>query len=128
MENKSTELAHKPPFCKADVRRCFTFLKSDEYPNGAIKITKEDALKLQGIGWYVSFHTDYYLNFIGCNFKGLEIGFCNWMSNLDAVINTPEVGYYSDSWGESVKFKSQECLDSFVDTIYNLVWLSKNNA
>ena len=113
---------------KTDVRRCFTFFKSDEYPNGAIKVTKEDALKLQEIGWLVNFHTDYYLNFIGCNFKGLEIGFCNRMSNLDAVISTPEVGYYSESWGETVKFKSQECLDAFVDTISNLVWLSKNNA
>jgi hypothetical protein len=26
MENKSTELAHNPPFCKTDVRRCI-----DEY-------------------------------------------------------------------------------------------------
>ena len=121
-------IADNPHLHKTDVRRCFTFFKSDEYPNGAIKLTKEDALKLQEIGWSVNFHTDYYLNFIGCNFKGLEIGFCNWMSNLDAVISTPEVGYYSDSWGEAVKFKSQDCLDAFVDTISNLVWLSKNNA
>ena len=121
-------ISDNPHLHKTDVRRCFTFFKSDEYPNGAIKVTKEDALKLQEIGWSVNFHTDYYLNFIGCDFKGLEIGFCNWMSNLDAVISTPEVGYYSDSWGEAVKFKSQECLDSFVDTISNLVWLSKNNA
>ena len=112
----------------ADVRRCFTFYKSDEYPNGAIKLSKEDALKLQKNGWSVNFHTDYYLNFIGCNFNGLEIGFYNWMSNLDAGISTPEVGYYSDCWSETVNFKSQECLDVFVNTISNLVWLSKNIA
>lgn len=113
---------------QTSVRRCFTFSKSEEYPEGAIQISKENALKLQKNGWSVNFHTDYYLNFIGCNFKGLEIGFCNWTTNLNAVINTPEVGYYGDSWGEMVKFKNQECLDNFIDTISNLVWLSKNNA
>lgn len=113
---------------KTDVRRCFTFYKSDEYPSGTIKLSKEDALRLKEIGWSVNFRTDYYLNFIGCNFNGLEIGFYNWMSNLDAGVSTPEVGYYSDSWSETIKFKSQECLDVFVDTISNLVWLSKNNA
>jgi len=120
--------ADNPHLYKTDVRSCFTFFKSDEYPNGAIKVTKEDALKLQEIGWSVDFHTDYYLNFIGCNFEGLEIGFCNWMHNLDAVICTPEVGYDSEAWGETVKFKSQDCLDAFVDTISNLVWLSRNNV
>ncbi len=118
----------QPEYCQTDARRCFTFFKSDEYPNGAIKVTKEDALKLQEIGWVVDFHTDYYLNFIGCNFNGLNIGFSNWMHSLDAVISTPEVGYYEDSWVEVVKFKSQDCLDAFVYTISNLVWLSKNNA
>ncbi len=113
---------------KTDVRRCFTFFKSDEYPNGSIKITKEDALKLQKKGWEVKFHTENYLSFIGCNFNGLEIGFCNWMTNLDAIITTPEVGYYGDSWLERVKFKNKECLYTFIDTISNLVWMSKNNA
>jgi hypothetical protein len=123
-----TEYNKNKALSQTSVRRCFAFLKSDEYPNGAIKITKEDALKLQKEGWEVNFHTENYLNFIGCNFNGLEIGFCNWMTNLDAIITTPEVGYYGDSWLERVKFKSQDCLDNFVDTISNLVWLSKNNA
>ena len=128
MEQETSKQAETKALSIADVRRCFTFYKSDEYPNGAIKLSKEDALKLQKNGWSVNFHTDYYLNFIGCNFNGLEIGFYNWMSNLDAGISTPEVGYYSDSWSETVKFKSQECLDVFIDTISNLVWLLKNNA
>lgn len=128
IDSTNIDLAHSPSFYQALVRRCFTFYKSDEYPNGAIKLLKEDALKLQEIGWSVDFHTDYYLTFIGCNFNGLEMGFYNWMSNLDAGISTPEVGYYSDCWDKTVRFKSQDCLDVFVDTISNLVWLSKNNA
>ena len=37
-------ITDNPHLHKTDVRRCFTFYKSDEYPNGAIKISKEDAL------------------------------------------------------------------------------------
>lgn len=104
----------------------FIFSKSAEYPNGAISITKENILKLQELGWEVNFHTDYYLNFIGCNFNGLEIGFYSYTNNLDAGISSPEVGYYSDCWSETVEIKSQNCLDVFVNTISNFVWLSKN--
>lgn len=128
MEQETSKQTKTKALSIADVRRCFTFYKSDEYPNGAIKLSKEDALRLKKIGWSVCFRTDYYLNFIGCNFNGLKIGFYNWMSNLDAGVSTPEVGCYSDGWSETIKFKSQECLDVFIDTISNLVWLSKNNA
>jgi hypothetical protein len=45
-------IAEKPHLNKTDVRRCFTFFKSDEYPNGAIKVTKstkhlDEILKLK---------------------------------------------------------------------------------
>jgi len=107
------------------VKNLFKFIKSDEYPNGAIHIKKDDALKLQELGWRVSFHTDYYYNAISGNFKGLEIGFGGWEGNLDISISTPEVGYYSDCWQETIKVNSQEDLDKLVAFIHSMIELSK---
>lgn len=110
---------------KKEIKGLFKFRKSKEYPNGAVEISKDSALKLQELGWKVSFHTDYYYNFIGGEFKGLQIGFGAWDENLEISISSPEVGYYSDSWCEPIKVNSQKDLDKLVEFIHNMVELSK---
>jgi len=95
---------------EVDIKKCFTFGVSEEYPKGFVSITKENAEKLGEYGWYVNFHTDYYLNFLGVNFKGQSIGFGSWMDNLSSYI---QCEYYY----EEIKIRNQEQLDAFIDYI-----------
>lgn len=102
-----------------EIFECFTFGYSDEYPSGYVAITKENVEKLQNHGWNVSFHTDYYLNFIGADVIGLDISFGGWMDNLTAYFNT------SDEYQEIVKFNDREHLDRFIQFIESAVQFSK---
>lgn len=101
-------------------------IPTNDKPNGAIVCTREDLEVLKAKGWVVSMHHDTsYSNFIGADLNGLKVGFCSYLDNLCPDINTPEVGYYSDSWNGDVYIKSQEDLDKFIQMIDCMVYLSK---
>jgi len=112
MVNFFVSLYHKIKLntMKVDIKKCFTFGVSEEYPNGFVSITKENAEKLSKHGWEISFHTGYYLNFLGVKFKGQLIGFGSWMDNLSTFIKY-------DEYQEEINIRSQEQLDKFIDYI-----------
>lgn len=105
MNNTDTNQAEQ--LNETAVMRCFNFGYNDEYPNGFVSITKENAEKLQKHGWNVSFHTDYYLNTINVNYKSFSIGFGSWMQNLSAFIET-------NGYEEIVEIKNIEQLEGFL--------------
>ena len=92
------------------------FSKTDEYPNGTISVTKEDAIELKNLGWSVDFHTDYYLNFLGVTYNGIEFGFRAWMDHLKVIINNRYAEHY-----EEIFIDNEEELKYFIETIDNLV-------
>jgi hypothetical protein len=101
---------------------------TDNYPLGSIAFAVEDLHELQDKGWEVNMHTPYYANFIGVNLNGLKIGFCNYMDSLETLLETPEVGYYSDSWQGDVQINSQQELDWFIAMIDNAAKLKNTKT
>ena len=105
---------------KINVRKCFSFGVSKDYPSGFVSISKENAEKLQNHGWKVRFHTDYYFNYIGAEFKDFQIGFGSWSDNLTAYIG-------NDEYQEVVKITNVEQMNKFVDMIESMVQFSNLN-
>lgn len=113
------------------VKGLFKFEKTNDKPNGTIILNRDNddflLKKLIERGWESSIHANCLINNLGVNLDGLIIGLEGYFDNLTVNFETPEVGYYSDSWGGSIDIKSQDDLDRFVNIIDNFIIIKKNN-
>jgi len=88
--------------------------------NGQVKMTDDDLEAMKARGFSVNMHTDYYTN--GISVLGIggahdyEVGFYNWLDNLDCYVG-----------GEAVKITSEAHLAAVLNLMDAMVAVNQYN-
>lgn len=70
--------------------------------SGQVGMTRLEVEKLKSEGMMVDEHTSYYMNGITATFGGLDVGFHNWLNNMDVFIGDEKVLISSKSHAKKV--------------------------